>query len=118
MHLALDKTTGDLILPAGGGVSRVDKGRFVVQQVQCKLRTGLQEWALDPTIGWLTLEDFEKGYDKFDIEARARKIILQTQDVLDIDELVARYNSRKLTIQFTARTVYGEINLTVPWGVT
>ena len=115
IHLALDKTTGDLILQDGGGVSRVTDGRFVVQQVQSKLRTSLGEWALDPTVGWLELSDFDRGFQQFDIETRARRIILQTQDVLAVDELVATYNARKLSIAFTARTVFGEISLTVPW---
>jgi len=118
IHLALDKSTGDLVLADGGGVSRVEEGRFVVQQVQCKLRTGLTEWILDPTIGWLQLSDFEKGWDRFNIETRARKIILGTQGVLSVDSLTATYAARQLTIQFTARTIYGEISLTVPWGVT
>ena len=117
-YLALDKTTGDLILQDGGGVARVDDGRFVVQQVQSKLRTGLTEWILDPSIGWLSLSDFERGFDRFNIETRARKIILSTQGVLVVDSLSATYEARKLTIQFTARTIYGEISLTVPWGAT
>lgn len=115
-YLALDKSTGDLIKPDGGGVARVDDGRFVVQQVQSKLRTGLGEWVLNPTVGWLNVQDFEKNFDRFDIESRARRIILETDGVLAIDELITEYGSdRKLTIQFEARTIYGTINLTVPW---
>ena len=117
MYLALDKETGDLILKDGGGVERVSDGRFVVQQVRSKLRTGLGEWFLNPSLGWLNIQDFEKNWDKHDIEDRARKIILQTQGVLAIDELTSSYAQRKLTIQFTARTNYGEISLTVPWGI-
>jgi len=117
-YLALDKETGDLILKDGGGVERVSDGRFVVQQVQSKLRTGLGEWSLDPKIGWLTLSDFDRGWSKFDIEDRARKIILQTQGVKAVDELTSSYSNRKLVIHFKARTDYGEIDLTVPWGVT
>ena len=115
-YLALDKTTGDLILKDGGGVERVEDGRFIVQQVQSKLRTGLGEWLLNPTIGWLSIEDYEKNFDQFDIESRARAIILGTEGVLAIDSLSATYIARKLTLQFSARTTYGEISLTVPWG--
>lgn len=118
IYLALDKSTGDLVLADGGGVARVDDGRFVVQQVQSKLRTGLAEWILNPLLGWISIEDFEKGWDRFDIEARARKIILQTQGVLAVDSMTATYEARKLVIQFEARTIYGTIALTVPWSNT
>ena len=115
MHLALDKTTGDLIKGEFGGVERVEEGRFIVQQVQCKLRTWLGEWALDSAVGWVNLEDFDRNFDVFDLETRARRIILNTQGVLAIDELKAEYSKRKLTISFKARTIYGDISLDVPW---
>ena len=115
-YLALDKTTGDLIKSSGGGVARVSDGRFVVQQVQSKLRTFLGEWALDESIGWLNYEDFEKGFDKGDIEKRAREIILGTQGVLSIQSFESEYSARKLLISFSASTIYGTINLTIPWG--
>lgn len=118
MHLALNKSTGDLLLKDGGGVERVSDGRFVVQQVQSKLRTGLAEWILNPLLGWISITDFEKGWDRFDIEDRARKIILQTQGVLAIDSMTAEYSGRNLIIQFEARTIHGSINLTVPWSNT
>lgn len=116
MHLALDKVTGDLILKEGGGVDRVTEGRFIVQQVQCKLRTGFEEWLTDQRVGWLSLDDFEKDYDRYDIESRARKIILETQGVSLITELNTEYSQRKLTIFFTAETIYGTIDLTIPWS--
>tara|TARA_R110000764_G_scaffold136946_2_gene224840 strand:- start:194 stop:550 length:357 start_codon:yes stop_codon:yes gene_type:complete len=115
-YLALDKDTGDLILADGGGVSRVVGGRFVVQQVQCKLRTLLAEWVLDPSIGWLAREDMDRNYDTASIERRARTIILETQDVLEINSLSSTYSKRKLTIEFSAKTTYGNIDVTVPWG--
>tara|TARA_R110002153_G_scaffold49927_1_gene140743 strand:+ start:2017 stop:2367 length:351 start_codon:yes stop_codon:yes gene_type:complete len=115
MQLALDKSTGDLIKGVNGGVERVDKGRFTVQQVQSKLRTWLGEWRLNPTIGWVNFDDFNKSYDQFDIETRARRIILETQDVLAIDSMEVTYKNRKLSILFEAKTTYGTISLTVPW---
>ena len=116
MHLALDKGTGDLIKNPLGGIERVSEGRFVVQQVQSKLRTWLEEWALDYTVGWLGVNDFEKGFDRFDIETRARNIILNTQGVLAVSTLTTEFKDRKLTIEFTAKTIYGDIELTIPWG--
>ena len=116
MHLALDKLTGDLIKSEGGGVSRVDSGRFVVQQCQSKLRTWLGEWILDRDAGWVNSQDFERSFDQFNIERRARQIILGTQDVLSITNLSSSYSQRTLTLVFTAQTRYGAIDLTVPWG--
>jgi hypothetical protein len=117
MHLALDKATGDLFKPDGGGVTRVSEGRFVVQQVQSKLSTLLGEWLLDSTIGWVNRDDFVRDYDLFDIEFRARRIIINTQGVLELLSLSSVYKNRTVTISFTARTLYGEINLEVPWGI-
>ena len=116
-YLALDKTTGDLIKSEGGGVARVTDGRFVVQQVQSKLRTFFAEWIPDPSIGWLSLEDFEKNFDQYSIERRARKIITDTQGVLAINSLSSTLTGRKLILQFTAETTYGVIDLTIPWRV-
>ena len=115
MQLALDKSTNDLFKPAGGGVTRVSEGRYTVQAVQSKLRTILGEWPLDPTVGWLNFDDFKKNYNLFDIELRARKIILETEGVLTIDEMDLVVSKRVLTLSFKATTVYGGISLTVPW---
>jgi len=116
MHLALDKNTGDLILKDGGGLERVEEGRFIIQLVQCKLRTGLAEWLTDQTLGWIELADYEKHYDQFSLESRARKIILGTTGVSSITKLNSDYHQRKLTLYFTAETIYGTIDLTIPWS--
>lgn len=116
-YMALSKETHDLIKPFGGGVSRVVDGRFVVQQVESKLRTWLGEWVLDNTIGWINQEDFERNFDLADLERRARTIILETDGVLSILSLISSYSKRKLTLEFRAKTKYGTIELIVPWGV-
>lgn len=116
MQLALDKATGDLMKPTGGGVTRVSEGRFVVQQVQSKLSVILGEWALDPSIGWVNQADFKKNYNVYSIERRARQIILGTKGVLAIDTLSIDVTARVLTLTFTARTTYGTIDLSVPWS--
>lgn len=115
MQLALDKSTNDLFKPAGGGVTRTSEGRYTVQAVQSKLQTILGEWTLDPTVGWLNFADFEKNYNLFDIELRAREIILGTKGVLAIDEMDLAVSKRVLTLSFKATTIYGGISLTVPW---
>jgi len=116
-YLALDKTTGDLIKPAGGGVTRVTDGRFVVQLVQNKLRTQLGEWFPDSSIGWLNFSDFEKNYDTYELERRARQIILGTQNVLSIISLSSYLEGRVFHLKFSAMTTYGKIDLTIPWGI-
>lgn len=118
MQLALDKDTHDLILDAGGGISRVVDGRYIVQLVKSRLLTNLGEWSLDPSLGWLVLEDFKKNPDLFYIELRAKQIILSTPNVRAIEEFSMELKSRILTISFKATTTYGVIDLTIPWGGT
>lgn len=116
MQLALDQETNDLIKGATGGVERTSEGRYTIQAVRSKLQTRLGEWILDPDIGWLNFDDYERGYDLFDIETRARRIILSTQGVEAIDSMELTVKSRLLTLTFSARTSYGVIDLTIPWG--
>ncbi len=116
MQLALDHKTNDLIKGAGGGVERVKEGRYTVQAVHSKLQAVLGEWVKDPTIGWLNSTDFEKNYDLFDIENRARIIILNTEGVEVIDTMELVVVQRKLTLTFSAQTIYGVIDLTIPWN--
>jgi hypothetical protein len=117
MYLALNKDPFDLILKEGGGVERVTDGRFIVQQVQSKLKAWLGEWVLDPSIGWLNQKDFEKNFIPANIERRARVIILGTQGVLSITSMSSSYSKRKLTLEFKANTAYGSIDITIPWGI-
>lgn len=117
MQLALGKDSNDLILKAGGGVERVSDGRYTVQLVKNRLLTGLGEWLLDPRIGWLATSDFEKNPDLFDIELRARKIILSTPNVRTIEEMNLELKDRTLNLTFQATTTFGLIDLTVPWGI-
>ena len=118
IYLALEKGTNDLFKPVGGGVTRTEEGRFIIQQVRSKLQTWLGEWSLNPGIGWLSVSDYEKNFDIFNIEARARSIILGTQGVESIISLDSTYNSRTLTVTFKAKTIYGEIDLEVPWSLS
>ena len=115
-NLALDKATNDLIKPSQGQ-HRVSEGRYTAQQCRSRLQVWLGEWSLDQSIGWINYDDFGKNYDSFDIETRARQVILGTVGVKEILSMDVLYLNRKLSITFTADTIYGEISTTVPWGI-
>lgn len=116
LQIALDDATNDIIKLDGGGIARVRDGRYTVQLVKNKLLTLLGEWALDPRIGWLNFDDFERNPDLFDIELRARQVILSVQGVQKIDSMQLVLSKRTLTVTFTATTIYGGISLSVPWS--
>lgn len=116
VQIALDATTNDIIKLDGGGIARVNEGRYTIQLVKNKLLTLLGEWPLDPSKGWLNLEDYKRNPDLFDIEMRARQIILGVKGVLEIVTLSLALSQRILTLTFEANTIYGTINLTIPWS--
>lgn len=116
-NMALDPATNDLILVEGGGIVRVSEGRYTVQIVKNKLLTLLGEYALDPTLGWINFDDFVKNPDLFDLEVRAKQVILSCKGVKSVDTMQLTLSQRKLTVQFTATTVYGGIDLAIPWSL-
>lgn len=117
IQIALDQSTNDLIFKDGGGIERIDEGRYTVQLVKNKLNTLLNEWLLDPTLGWLNFDDFKRNPDLFDIELRARLIILNTLGVRSVDTINITNTKREVTLTFTATTVYGVISETIPWSL-
>jgi len=125
LYLALNRATHDIYRPtaediangATPGATRCDKGRYTVQQCKCRLLTALGEYLLDPRLGFLNREDFIKNYDQFGIEARARNIILSTYGVKSIITMRSIVLNREMTIQFKANTIFGEIELEVPWTI-
>jgi hypothetical protein len=118
MQLALGEGTGDLIKGATGGVDRVNDGRFTIQQTRSRLSTALGEWALDHSVGWLNAESFIKNPNMYDLEAQATRIILSTKGVLSILSMELEMKARMLVLNFRADTIYGSIDLTVPWSKT
>ncbi len=116
LQIALSSATYDIIKSPNGGIERVDKGRYTVQLVKNRLLTILGEWKLDPREGWLNFDDFRKNYDLFDVEVRAQAIITGTTGVQSVESITLEIVNRKLFLTFTATTIYGEINLTVPWS--
>jgi hypothetical protein len=117
LQLALDEANNDLIKPASGGVARVQDGRYTIQAVRSALQVRLGEWLLDADEGWLSVDDYTKQYDLYDIEDRARVIILGTKGVKEITSMSLTVAKRVLSLQFSANTIYGSIDLTVvPWS--
>jgi len=115
MQLALDSKTHDLMKPVGGGVARVDKGRYTIQLVKCKLLTKLGEWALNTSLGWVSYDDYDRNYNLFDLELKATEVILSCVGVQTVDSIELEVKDRVLFITFKATTIYGEIDLTIPW---
>lgn len=116
LQIALDEATNDIIKLDGGGIARVRDGRYTVQLVKNKLLTLLGEWKLDPSKGWINFDDYKRNPDLFDLEVRARTVILGVHGVQKIDNMTLELSQRVLTLSFTATTVYGGISLTVPWS--
>lgn len=116
-QLALDEKTNDLIRVEGKGFARVSDGRYVVQLAKNKLLTSLGEWKLDKSIGWLQREDYERNPDLFDIEMRAVKVLLSVPGLQSVDDIKLKLESRVLIITFNATTIYGGIDLTIPWSL-
>ena len=114
MQLALDRNNNDLIFNSEG-VDRIDKGRYTVQLVRNRLRVWVGEYKLNPTIGFLNEQDFIKDFKIYDIEAKAREIILTTKGVKDITKMSSTLEGRRLSINFKARTAYGEIEDALDW---
>ncbi len=116
-QIALDEATNDIIKLEGGGIARVQGGRYTIQAVRSKLQTQLGEWLLDPSKGWINFDDFKKNPDLFDIEMRAKAVILSCKGVLVVESITLTIKKRVLSVQFTAKTIYGIISLTVPWSL-
>lgn len=117
LQIALDEATNDIIKLEGGGIVRVRDGRYTVQLVKNKLLTLLGEWRLDPTKGWINLDDFKRNPDLFDLEIRAKKVILSVHGMQRVDDMTLELSKRVLTLTFTATSIYGGINLTIPWSL-
>lgn len=116
-QIALDSATNDIIKLEGGGIARVVDGRYTVQLIKNKLLTLLGEWVLDTRKGWINYDDFKRNPDLFDIEFRARGVILSCKGVQRIDSLQIELSKRTLTLTFEATTIYGRIDLIVPWSM-
>ena len=116
-QIALDTATHDIIKIDGGGIARTIDGRYTTQLVKNKMLTLLGEWNLDIRKGWINYDDFKRNPDLFDIEFRAREVILSCKGVQKINSLQLELHKRTLTVTFEATTVYGTIATTIPWSI-
>tara|TARA_R110002096_G_scaffold279809_2_gene474024 strand:- start:587 stop:946 length:360 start_codon:yes stop_codon:yes gene_type:complete len=116
-QIALDTALHDIIKVDGGGIVRTIDGRYTTQLVKCKLLTLLGEWRLDTTKGWINYNDYKRNPDLFGIELKAREVILSCKGVQKIDSLTLELSKRILTVSFQATTIYGGIDLTIPWSM-
>ena len=109
---ALD-SNNDLIVESGQ-LKLVTDGAEVVQHVRSRLQFYLEEWFLDLQAGTPYFQQiFTKPANLANIESIFKSRILNTPEVETLTEFSMDYEGgsvRKLTVSFSAETVYGVIN--------
>jgi hypothetical protein len=106
---------GDLDVSAGD-LSLVDGAARVRQQIQIKLKLWRGEWFLDTEFGTPYLPTIlGKQLTLSGALAAIRKSIMEVDGVSAIDAFDYQYSAsaRSLAVQFTARTPYGLIEVSV-----
>lgn len=109
---ALD-SNNDLII-SKGQMKLVTDGAEVVQHVRTRLQFYLSEWFLDRSAGTPYFEEiFIKPVNLANVESIFKTRILNTPEVNALTEFSMEYeggSARKLTVQFSADTIYGIID--------
>lgn len=100
---------------SGHGLTLVDGGRRVAQQVQTALRVFLGEWDfdLDQGIPWLQRILARKDVNLTDVENILREKILAVADVKSITAWAMTWDTqaRKLTINAKLDTAFGPVGV-------
>lgn len=113
MDLKLDTTTHDLIIE-NYDLVLVDGIDLVRQAIKQRLLLVLEEWFLDDTIGvpWYQYI-FQKGADINRVKSILINTISGTKGVIKVTSLELNYNinNRNLTVDFSAQTNEGIINV-------
>ena len=113
MDLKLDTTTHDLIIE-NYDLVLVDGIDLVRQAIKQRLLLVLEEWFLDDTIGvpWYQYI-FQKGADINRVKSILINTISGTEGVIKVTSLELNYNisNRNLTVDFSAQTNEGIINV-------
>lgn len=101
----------DMMFGHGEADYYVDSAELVLQAILTRLRLLLGEWFLDTTDGtpWETAVLGKHSKEEYDYAIQER--ILNTYGVISLSSYSSRLNreTRSLTINFTASTMYGEI---------
>jgi len=109
---ALDKNN-DLIVESGS-LKIVSDGAEVVQHVRSRLLLYMGEWFLDLQAGTPYFQQiFVKPVNLSNVESIFKRRILDTPGIEKLLEFTMVYEGasiRKLTISFSAETIYGNIN--------
>lgn len=109
---ALD-SNNDLLIQAGQ-FKLVEEGAEVVQHVRTRLQFYMEEWFLDQNAGTPYFQQiFTKPSNLANIESIFKIRILNTPEVEKLTEFALTYDGgseRKLSVSFSAETVYGVIN--------
>lgn len=109
---ALD-SNNDIIVQ-GGQFRLVEDGSEVVQHVRTRLQFYLEEWFLDLDSGTPYFQEiFTKPVNLDSIESIFKSRILNTPEVQKLTEFAMEYEGnsvRKLSVSFSAETVFGVIN--------
>lgn len=108
---ALD-SNNDLVIESGR-LKLVREGSEVVQHVRTRLQFYLEEWFLDTLAGTPYLQQiFTKPVNLANIESILKTRILETPGVQRLLEFSMDYeggSSRKLSVFFSAETIYGVV---------
>lgn len=109
---ALDENN-DIFLQ-DGTIHRVSEAPETIQQIRSRLLFYLGEWFLDTTGGvdYFGVV-FVKPVNLSLIESELKSTIINTDGVIELIEFELDYNrtTRKLQVDFEAKTIYGTINV-------
>lgn len=106
----------DIII--GRGATRVGGVEYVAQLVKCRLLTLLGEWQNDTSLGLPWYDGIlSKNSRASDIQVALANVIRSTNHVRQLLtlEIEPDYRERKLSVQFTAISDYGDVTELVEW---
>tara|TARA_R110000822_G_scaffold84867_3_gene199023 strand:- start:7009 stop:7374 length:366 start_codon:yes stop_codon:yes gene_type:complete len=106
-------SNNDIIIQ-DGRIKIVEDGAEVVQHVRTRLHFYLEEWFLDLTAGTPYYQEiFTKPANLANIESILKAKVLGTDGVDSLTKFTMDYeggSSRRLTVSFSAETIYGFID--------
>lgn len=93
-------------------IERTEGLEYCVQLVKCRLLTFLGEWKLDANLGVPWTGVLDRSYDISATKFAVQRTIETTVGVKTLNSLTLKADNetRLLTIEFTATSIYGEIS--------